>query len=87
MYYADYVVTNSFHGTAFSINLNKQFWVFAPSKFSSRVSSIIQLLGLESRMIDKEILDEDINQLIDYQIINEKLDVERARAMSFLKSI
>ena len=85
MYYADYVVTNSFHGTAFSINLNKQFWVYAPSMFSSRVSSIIRLLGLDNRMIDGEITAEAIDDNIDYVKVNQKLDIERARAMSFLK--
>lgn len=87
MYYADYVVTNSFHGTAFSINLNKNFWVYAPSKFSSRVSSIIQLLELESRMIDGEITENAIEESIDYEMVNRKLDFERERALSFLKSL
>lgn len=87
MYYADYVVTNSFHGTAFSINLNKQFWVYAPSMFSSRVSSIIRLLGLDDRMIDGDITEEAINNNIDYEQVNQKLEVERARALSFLKDL
>lgn len=87
MYYADYVVTNSFHGTAFSINLNKQFWVYAPSMFSSRVSSIIRLLGLDNRMVDGYITTEAIDDNIDYDKVNQKLDVERARAMSFLKDL
>ncbi len=36
-YYADFVVTNSFHGTAFSINLEKQFLVIPRSEFNSRI--------------------------------------------------
>ncbi len=87
MYYADYVITNSFHGTAFSINLNKQFWVYAPSMFSSRVSSIIRLLGLENRMIDGDIPESEIDDIIDYEKVNQKLDLERSRAMSFLKDL
>lgn len=87
MFYADYIVTNSFHGTAFSINLNKQFWVYSPSMFTSRIGSIIHLLNLESRMIENEISDEAIEESIDYAPVNEKLDIERERAMAFLKSI
>ena len=87
MYYADFVVTNSFHGTAFSINLNKQFWVYAPSMFSSRVSNIIHLLGLENRMIDGVIERNAIDDNIDYEKVNLKLDEERARAMVFLKDL
>lgn len=87
MYYADYVVTNSFHGTAFSINLNKQFWVYAPSKYSSRVGSIIRLLGLDNRLIDEEIDDKSVDNIIDYSLVNQLLDKERERAMEFLKSL
>lgn len=87
MYYADYVVTNSFHGTAFSVNLNKQFWVYAPSMFSSRVSSFIRLLGLDNRMIDGDIAENAIDDNINYEKVNQILDIERTRAMSFLKDL
>lgn len=87
MHYADIVVTNSFHGTAFSINLNKQFWVYAPSMFTSRIGSIIHLLNLESRMIDDEIPDHAIDETIDYTPVNAKLDAERDRVMEFLQSL
>ena len=87
MYHADYVITNSFHGTAFSINFNKQFWVFSPSKFSSRITSLVNMLGIENRLINAQIEDKDIDSIIEYKGINAQLDSERARAMQFLKSL
>ena len=87
MYHADYIITNSFHGTAFSINFNKQFWVFSPSKFSSRITSIIKMLGIENRLINTQIEDNEIDNLIEYDVINRKLDSERACAMEYLKSM
>ena len=83
-YYADAVVTNSFHGTAFSINLNKQFWVYMPSSFSTRISSILDLCKLNSRLLTEEITESQILETIDFSQSNAVLDVERGKALQFL---
>lgn len=83
-YYADYVVTNSFHGTAFSINLNKQFWVYMPSSFSTRITSILELCSLGSRLLTDEISESQMLQMIDYEIPNSVIDKERVKAFDFL---
>lgn len=85
MHYADYVVTNSFHGTAFSINLNKQFSVFMPSAFSTRISSIVDLCGLGERMVSDSFDIAKANKAINYTSINKILDKERAKSIEFLK--
>lgn len=85
MHYADYVVTNSFHGTAFSINLNKEFSVFMPSAFSTRISSIIDLCGLNGRMVTDRFNLAKAKEAIDYTIVNEILDKERNKSIEFLK--
>lgn len=85
MIHADYVVTNSFHGTAFSINLNKQFCAYLPSSFSTRLLSLLKLCNIENRLLKDEILDEQIDELIDYDKINLILDSERVKALNFLK--
>lgn len=85
MQHADYVITNSFHGTAFSINLNKQFWVFQPSAFSTRIESILKLTGLRDRMLMGKITDDDIMR-IDYKDINTILESERKKSINFLKN-
>lgn len=84
MYYADYVITNSFHGTAFSINLNKQFWVYHPSAFSTRIDSILQLTNLNDRLLSKVIEEKNLD-LIDYVPVNSILNHERSKAEKFLK--
>lgn len=84
--HAECVVTNSFHGTAFSINLNKQFWVYMPSKFSTRLLSLIGLCGLNGRMLDNVVDDDRINENIDFSKANQVLDGEREKARSFLKN-
>lgn len=54
--YADYVVTNSFHGTAFSVIFNKNFYVEALQKDfkpNDRVESLLNLTKLNSCKITK----------------------------------
>lgn len=84
MYHADYVVTNSFHGTAFSINLNRNFSVFMPTQFSSRIESVLKLCNLEDRLV---MYYQNINNMvdtIDYKIVNEILNRERQKFHDYL---
>lgn len=85
MIHADCIVTNSFHGTAFSVNLNKDFWVYMPSKFPSRIESILKLCKLDDRVLSEVITIEQIEQRINYNQINDILDEERNKAYSFLR--
>lgn len=50
-YNADYIVTNSFHGTAFSINFSKQFLSVVHPKSPERAKHILKMTGLESRLV------------------------------------
>lgn len=84
-YYADFVVTNSFHGTAFSINFEKEFVVVPRDEFNSRIESLLYLTGLSNRMITN--IDEAINasfHKIDYIPVRKIINNERKRADEFL---
>lgn len=83
---AEFVFTSSFHGTAFSINLNKQFWVYMPSKYSARISSILDLCGLQHRILYDEISDEQMLDEIQYNQVNCVLEKERKKSMEYLKN-
>ena len=59
---AEFVVTSSFHGTAFSIIFEKQFYAIGFGQRVGRVKSLLSLLHIEERLIydvdslpDKEI--------------------------------
>ena len=86
---AEYVVTNSFHGTAFSINFNKKFYVEyqnVKNSRNSRMEDILNNFGLKNRIInesDKKYCDEEI----DYVSVNKKLDEERKKSIDYLKNI
>lgn len=82
IYYADYVITDSFHCTAFSLNFNKEFFTFYPGKYSARLHSILTLTGTENRAEPKNA--DDLKE-IDYTSVNEVLNKERNRATAFIK--
>lgn len=85
---ATYMITDSFHGTAFAINFNTQFIEILPNnKTGSRNLSILQLTGLTNRVItdynDFSIAGKNIN----YQEVNDILKKERANSIEILKSM
>lgn len=86
--YAEFVVTNSFHGLAFSINLKKQFVVVPRQEFNSRIESLLTLTNLTDRMVSTE---EDvkacIHQTIDYGQVEVNLMEERQKAKNFISEI
>lgn len=83
---AEYIVTDSFHGTAFSINLNKEFFSFSPGKYVGRISSILSLTGLENRFVEK--WDQyAMPQKIDYELTEDILDKCRREARRLLKEV
>jgi len=86
---ARYIVTNSFHGTAFSINFGKNFFVELlphPAIANSRLENILDTFNLRSRQII-DCNNENILNDIDYTDTKEKLKIEREKSMAFLKSI
>lgn len=84
---ADYVLVSSFHGTAFSINLGKQFWTIAPNKYSTRIDSLLNLLDLESRKIINLDMEIDRSIPIDYASVDRKLELLRNESNCFLDMI
>ena len=83
------VLTDSFHGTAFSINLHTPFYVFARDYGSahsqnSRVESILKKMNMQDRFEPKEVA-QKYNQ-IDFMYSEEVLKNERMKARDYLKS-
>jgi len=86
---AKYIVTNSFHGSAFSIIFNKPFFVEMlppPAKINSRLENILDTFYLRSRQII-EGRNSNILEDIEYTNVNKKLEQERQHSLNFLKRI
>lgn len=80
--HAEYVVTDSFHATAFSINMNRQISVVCPEQFSTRIRNILKLTNLESRIKTVESMPEECT--IDYSISNKIMREEREKSLSVI---
>lgn len=84
---AKYVVTTSFHGVAFSVNFEKQFFYALSSEsnnFNSRIENLVDILKLQDRKIDKKI--EEYND-IDYNRVSPILEKERKLSINKLKKV
>lgn len=83
--YADCVITDSFHATAFSINLNTNFISIYPHEFGGRLASILELTGLQSRHLtsydDFSLAD---NMAVNFSHANYVLEEERQKAVKFM---
>ncbi len=88
IYHADYVFTNSFHGTAFSIIFQKQFSVELHNQnnyCNTRAGDLMDKLGLGGRDIDSAeyMLDRKIN----WDYTSRRLNVLRLNSENVLRDI
>lgn len=85
---ADYVVTDSFHGSALSINLGKQFLNLKrfddadPASQNSRLYDLPALFGVSSRFYEGS-----LPETIDYSVVGNRLGELRKDSRDYLKSI
>ena len=87
LYYAEYVITDSFHGTALSILFNKAFTTLtggSHSGVSSRIIDMLRLFGLEDHMWNEEM---DLDAPIDWELVNQVLERERNKSYDYLRQI
>lgn len=83
---AKMVITDSFHGTVYSIIFNKEFYTIAnKSRGGSRFISLLSQLSLIDRMFES-ISDITINNDIDWKIINYKISQLKDFSINFLKT-
>lgn len=82
------VYTDSFHGTAFSINLQVPFWTFSRNykgvvEQSSRITSLLEKMNLTERYITSQsVCDADSN--LDFSFAQKKLERERIISKRYL---
>lgn len=82
-YDCDYVITDSFHGTVFSILFNKPFSVYInKERGSSRFETLLEFTGLLSRIITSQDDLSSLSEKIDWNKVNEKIEVERKKSLN-----
>ncbi len=88
---AEYVCTDSFHCTAFSILYRKKFFTFrrftekTRQSTNSRIESLFHLLALPERLLfGGEDVEECLQQVTNFEEVHEKLELMRKQSFEYL---
>lgn len=80
---AAFVITDSFHGTVFSIIFEKEFYVYANlCRGNSRFDSLLGLFNLKNRVVDGHISEKG---KIDWEKVNDSIAKERSMSIDFIR--
>ena len=81
---ATVVITNSFHGIALSLIFHRDFFVFMPQAHKDRIYNLLNLYGLQGRIVTNDYTGENISEInyLDMDIISNNM---RNKALTYLK--
>lgn len=83
---AAYIVTDTFHGTIFSIKFNKQFATIVRGMNNNKLTSLLEQFGLDARVISRlDTLSAIEDTPIDYASVNTRIAEEKRKSISYLK--
>jgi len=91
IYNAEYIFTDSFHGTAFSLILHKQSFVSKANEIAfSRIANILSITHAKELIIPAEGLTADkykIKPEVDWTIVDKCIEDERNKSVKYLKEV
>lgn len=82
---AEMIISNSFHGTIFSILYGKPFYSFIVRNMASRLYDLLDDLGLSGRIIEGYRPLREISATVDYAPVYSRLDGLREQSLAFLQ--
>ena len=86
-HHADCVVTDTFHGTIFSVINRKRFAVIPRKTNRNKLSSLLADLELQDQLLpDMAQLKDVISREIDYDRVEKILQTERVRTREYLRT-
>ncbi len=86
---AKVIVTNSFHGTVFSLIFQKEFYVELENRKqqNTRAEALLEMVGVNNNVIKKDVSDENIVCDVNWESVNNILALERKRTFDYFKKI
>lgn len=81
---ATYIVTNSFHGTAFAVNFNKDFVSVIKRNSPQRAQTLLNNVGLSNRLLTTIDELDNLSYHVDFNDANKKLNALREDSISYL---
>ena len=90
---AEYVLTDSFHATVFSLLFNTSFYTMLRNandevdSMNSRLYSLLSLVGKRERLLTKEdALELSVAKVNDFELVNQRLDGLRKDSLTYLSN-
>jgi len=84
---ADYIITDTFHGSVFSLKFNKRFATIVRDMNSNKLTSLLKQFRLTDRIVDNAAdIPRIMDKPIDYESVNGIIADETKRALEYLKS-
>lgn len=85
--YADFVITDSFHGTVFATKYHKQFCLLGRSDKLNKINNFLLDAGIEREFYASNItLNEYFSNTIDFSVVDKNLDSLREKSLKYLKN-
>ena len=82
---AAYIVTDTFHGSVFSIKYNKQFCTIVRDMNNQKLTYLLKQFGLEDRIVkDLAMMTIIMDNSIDYQQVNRIIEDEKKRSLEYI---
>lgn len=84
---AEYVISDTFHGSIFSIISHKKFCTLVRESNKEKMTSLLERFGLEAHAVfNPDDLENKIQENIDYEHIDEIRDFEKNRSLVYLRN-
>lgn len=88
IYYAELILTSSFHATVFSIIFERTFYALQTNKHTDiRYAFLLDQLGLSSRYINPDDTNFDVSVAIDFSSAKKKLKCLQEKSVAYLSNI
>lgn len=81
--YAEFVITNSFHGLIFAVQYCRPFVVFSREQADSKIGELLDLFGLKKHIFIDE--NENYSRDINYNLVHNRIEKARIESISFLE--
>lgn len=82
---AKFIVTDSYHGTIFSLQYRIPFYTLIYEARRSRIDAISEAFGFSDRVIERNLLCSEINSQIDFDSIWNKIYRMREKSIDYLR--
>jgi hypothetical protein len=83
--HADYIVTDTFHGTVLSIKCGKQFATIIRESNKNKITDLLSKFNLEGRAVEISRIGDILETPIDYTRVNDIIAREREKTIEYLE--